>query len=83
MGYVKQAIPDSVEEWWRNYRQSVKKAEIEKLGSDDITEHIEMAGWGVEEAERMNDGPGASKCGCYPVITTEVPVLSLAPSRQK
>ncbi|KAJ1326596.1 N-terminal acetyltransferase 2 [Microdochium nivale] len=60
MGYVKQAIPDSVEEWWRNYRQSVKKAEIEKLGSDDITEHIEMAGWGVEEAERMNDGPGAS-----------------------
>lgn len=60
MGYIKKVIPDSVEEWWQNYRQSVKQAEIENLGNDDISEHIEMAGWGVEEAERRNKGPEAS-----------------------
>jgi len=60
MTYVKKAIPDSIEEKWHNYRKSLKKAEVENLGSDDISEHIEMAGWGVEEAERRNKGPGAS-----------------------
>ncbi|KAH7026097.1 uncharacterized protein B0I36DRAFT_153751 [Microdochium trichocladiopsis] len=60
MGYVKKAIPQSVQEWWHEYRKSVKQAEVENLGNDEISEHIEMAGWGVEEAERRNKGPEAS-----------------------
>lgn len=61
MTYVKKMIPDSIEEKWHNYRKSLKEAEMENIGNDDISEHIEMAGWGVEEAERRNKGPGASE----------------------
>ncbi|KAK1979575.1 hypothetical protein LZ30DRAFT_596603, partial [Colletotrichum cereale] len=47
-------IPDSVQNWWSESRAALSKAETEQLGSDDISEAVEMAGWGVEEAERRN-----------------------------
>jgi hypothetical protein len=32
----------------------MKKAEQNMTGGDDISEGVEMAGWGVEEAEKAN-----------------------------
>ncbi|KAK2000285.1 peptide alpha-N-acetyltransferase Nat2 [Colletotrichum falcatum] len=51
---IKKIIPDSVQNWWSESRAALGKAETEHLGSDDIAEAVEMAGWGVEEAERRN-----------------------------
>jgi hypothetical protein len=33
----------------------MKKAEHDLEGSNEISEHVEMAGWGVEEAEKANE----------------------------
>ncbi|KAK2045511.1 peptide alpha-N-acetyltransferase Nat2 [Colletotrichum somersetense] len=51
---IKKIIPDSVQNWWSEYRAALSQAETKQLGSDDISEAVEMAGWGVEEAERRN-----------------------------
>jgi len=32
----------------------MKKAEEDVTGSDEISEKVEMAGWGVEEAQQAN-----------------------------
>ena len=32
----------------------MKKAEHDMTGSDQVSEHVEMAGWGVEEADEAN-----------------------------
>ena len=32
----------------------MKKAEHDMTGSDEIGEHVEMVGWGVEEASERN-----------------------------
>lgn len=51
---IKAIIPNSVKQTWRDWRSSMKQAERDMTGSDDISEHVEMAGWGVEEAEEAN-----------------------------
>ncbi|KAI8624823.1 hypothetical protein F5Y19DRAFT_480202 [Xylariaceae sp. FL1651] len=51
---VKKVIPQSVRERWNEYRKALKEAEREQLGNDEISEHVEMAGWGVEEAQQRN-----------------------------
>ncbi|KAI1085205.1 hypothetical protein F5B20DRAFT_575676 [Whalleya microplaca] len=48
---IKRLIPQSVQDFWHEYRAALKRAEREQLGNDEISEHVEMAGWGVEEAE--------------------------------
>lgn len=37
----------------------MKKAEHDATGAEEINDHIDMAGWGVEEAEKKNKA-GAS-----------------------
>lgn len=32
----------------------MKKAERETIGGEEINDHVEMAGWGVEEADQKN-----------------------------
>lgn len=54
MSTVKGLIPDSVKQSWREWRGSMKQAEQDITGGDQISEHVEMAGWGVEEAEQAN-----------------------------
>ncbi|OTB01452.1 hypothetical protein M426DRAFT_323467 [Hypoxylon sp. CI-4A] len=51
---AKKLIPESVQTRWREYRKALKDAEKENLGNDEISEHVEMAGWGVEEADRRH-----------------------------
>ncbi|KAI0842441.1 hypothetical protein F5Y06DRAFT_257627 [Hypoxylon sp. FL0890] len=51
---VKKLIPESVRNRWHEYRKALKESERENLGNEEISEHVEMAGWGVEEAERRN-----------------------------
>lgn len=36
------------------YWQYIKGVETKELGDDDITEKLEMVGWGVEEAQERN-----------------------------
>ncbi|XXH03824.1 hypothetical protein Hte_010230 [Hypoxylon texense] len=52
--FAGQVIPQSVRDWWHEYRGALKNAEKENIGNDEISEHVEMAGWGVEEAERRH-----------------------------
>jgi len=51
---AKQFIPESVRQKWHEYWQSIKSKEVETLGSDGISDKVEMAGWGVEEAQERN-----------------------------
>ncbi|KAM0333085.1 hypothetical protein ACHAQA_001743 [Verticillium albo-atrum] len=51
---VQKVIPDSVQTRWHDYRAALKGAEKEKLGTDVVSESVEMAGWGVAEAEERN-----------------------------
>ncbi|RDL39097.1 uncharacterized protein BP5553_03437 [Venustampulla echinocandica] len=51
---VEKAIPESVKQKWHDWRTSMKKAEHEITGSEQINDTVEMAGWGVEEAEEKN-----------------------------
>lgn len=51
MSHVTRLIPDSVRVRWNEYRTALKKAELERSGN---VEQVEVAGWGVEEAEQRN-----------------------------
>ena len=50
VSYIKQAIPQPVQEAWHSWRSSMKKAE----GAVEGGEGAEPAGWGVEEADARN-----------------------------
>lgn len=51
---VKKIIPQSVQERWVAYHSALKENEQETFGNNNISEHAEMAGWGVEEAQARN-----------------------------
>lgn len=51
---IKGFIPETVQQKWHDYWQSIKKAETHVLGDDDISDTVEMAGWGVEKASERN-----------------------------
>lgn len=51
---IKQVIPEPVQEWWHENWRSVKQAEVRAHGDDDISDRVEMAGWGVQEAQERN-----------------------------
>ncbi|KAI1875566.1 uncharacterized protein JN550_001852 [Neoarthrinium moseri] len=51
---VKKLIPQRLKDRWHEYQKALKQAEKENLGNDEISEHVEMAGWGVQEAEERN-----------------------------
>lgn len=51
---AKKVIPDSVKDKWTEWRQSMKQAERELTGSEDVSDGVEMAGWGLEEATEQN-----------------------------
>ncbi|KAK2612344.1 DUF1279 super [Conoideocrella luteorostrata] len=48
---VKQFIPEAVRQKWHEYWHSIKSAEVDALGNDHISDKVEMAGWGVKEAQ--------------------------------
>lgn len=52
---VKKAIPQSVKTFWNEWRASMKKAETDITGDQKISEGVEMAGWGVEEAQEKDN----------------------------
>ncbi|UKZ91957.1 uncharacterized protein TrAFT101_006925 [Trichoderma asperellum] len=51
---VAKVIPESVRMKWNEWRHSLKNEEKSHLGSNDISESVEMAGWGVEHAQERN-----------------------------
>jgi hypothetical protein len=53
VSHVKQVIPEGVKQWWHDYRNALKQAEKENLG-EGVSQDVEMAGWGVKEAEEAN-----------------------------
>lgn len=63
---VKKVIPESVKEAWCNWREAMKKREVEVTGGDVVSEGVEMAGWGVQEAEERNSSETASEFACFP-----------------
>jgi hypothetical protein len=61
---IKKLIPESVKITWHDWRESMKKAERQVTGSQEVSDHADMAGWGVEEAEQRNKAE-ASTCPPY------------------
>lgn len=51
---VSRVIPESVKEAWKNWTAAFKKAEKEELGSNNVSQDVEMVGWGVKEAQEKN-----------------------------
>ncbi|RFU76673.1 peptide alpha-n-acetyltransferase [Trichoderma arundinaceum] len=51
---VAKLIPESVREEWREYRASLKREEQQHLGGSEISDKVEMVGWGVEQAQERN-----------------------------
>lgn len=51
---VAKFIPESVRTQWNEWRQSLKSEEKQHLGSTDISDKVEMVGWGVEQAQERN-----------------------------
>ncbi|KAL6856477.1 hypothetical protein J3F83DRAFT_752677 [Trichoderma novae-zelandiae] len=47
-------IPESIRTRWHEWRQSLKKEEEHHLGSNEISDKVEMVGWGVEKAQERN-----------------------------
>ena len=43
-----------MQDWYRDYKENVKESERNRLGNNEISEDVEAAGWGVEEAEARN-----------------------------
>ncbi|KAI2466657.1 hypothetical protein F4781DRAFT_405002 [Annulohypoxylon bovei var. microspora] len=56
---ISKVIPESVRDWWSEYREALKSAKQERNNNGEVVEHDESADWGVEEAERRNKA-GAS-----------------------
>jgi len=50
---VQKVIPEGVKQWWHDYRSALKEAGKEHLG-EGVTKDVEMAGWGVAEADEKN-----------------------------
>jgi N-terminal acetyltransferase 2 len=59
---AKKLIPQSVKDRWSDYRKALKEGEKETFGNDNISEHVEMAGWGVEEATARNQAEASKRC---------------------
>lgn len=51
---VTNVIPESVRTTWNEWRQSLKKEGKSHLGNSNISDSVEMAGWGVEQAQERN-----------------------------
>lgn len=51
---IKQFIPEAVRQKWHEYWRSLKNAEVNTLGDDNITDKVEMASWGVKEAQEYH-----------------------------
>ncbi|ODA80304.1 hypothetical protein RJ55_03262 [Drechmeria coniospora] len=51
---VSSVVPESVREKLHEYWRSIKGVETQTLGDDYISETVEMAGWGLEEAQERN-----------------------------
>jgi N-terminal acetyltransferase 2 len=54
VSYAKRLIPESIKTKWHEYKESVKRAERQMTGKQDVSDHVETAGWGVEEAKERN-----------------------------
>ncbi|KAK3325201.1 hypothetical protein B0H66DRAFT_113901 [Apodospora peruviana] len=58
---VKKIIPESIKNWWHEYRHALKENAKQQMGSDsEVVQDVEMAGWGVKEAEERTQQEGAS-----------------------
>lgn len=65
-------IPDSVKQTWREWRKSMKQAQNGIPGGKEVGDGVEMAGWGVEEAEKHNKAE-ASMCSRLPALSIIMP----------
>ncbi|KJZ79652.1 hypothetical protein HIM_01121 [Hirsutella minnesotensis 3608] len=52
---VAKVIPEPVKRKWNEYWHAIKDAEANTLGDDQISDKVEMAGWGVKEAQEKNE----------------------------
>jgi len=54
VSHVQKVIPQGAQDWWHEYRKAQKGAEKEVVSNSDVADGVEMAGWGVREAEERN-----------------------------
>jgi hypothetical protein len=73
---IKRLIPESVKAKWHEYKESVKQAERQITGKQDVSKHVETAGWGVEEAQERRKRDASklhSVCLLSSVLTQSIP----------
>jgi hypothetical protein len=51
---LKKFVPQSVQDTFHEWRGAMKKTEHDSTGSEHVSDAVEMAGWGVEEAEKKH-----------------------------
>ncbi|KAH8590253.1 hypothetical protein B0O99DRAFT_664179 [Bisporella sp. PMI_857] len=51
---IKSAVPDAVKQQWSDWRKAMRRAEIDLTGDDHVSDGVEMASWGIGEAEKNN-----------------------------
>lgn len=49
---LKKVIPQSMQDSFHEWRSAMKKTEHDVTGGEHVSDAVEMAGWGVEEAEK-------------------------------
>ena len=54
LSHLKALIPDKIKTTWREWRKEARRKELEMTGDDDFSDTLEMASWGVEEADAAN-----------------------------
>jgi hypothetical protein len=72
---VARFIPESVKTFWQEYRAALKEAEVKQIGNDDVSEGIEMAGWGVKEAEEKNQEGASEYLAAYESLREFAPLM--------
>ncbi|KAI0881648.1 uncharacterized protein GGS22DRAFT_171524 [Annulohypoxylon maeteangense] len=54
VSHISKLIPQSVRDWWNEYREALKSAKKERQDSGGVDEHDDAADWGVGEAEKRH-----------------------------
>lgn len=71
VSHIKALVPEKVKQTWREWRQEARRKELEMTGDDDFSDTLEMASWGVEEADAANkrDASKSPSTYCFPTST--------------
>jgi hypothetical protein len=57
-------IPESVRQTWNEWMAYFRKTEIKETGQEHVSDAVEKAGWGVEEAQERHQEEASRSTPC-------------------